>query len=391
MRSRISSHNANTYVPAPVVGCHTMQPYFSNVSHTPLSSDLVDYANMNVNLFSTHQMTYGVPFASTSHYAWSCGGSEALNRLPSSADCVHNMLNERVINLDSQSGGALETSPESSPELNDSVHAYRKPSIAFGDQRGLSYVSAFSLSNAADLYASSLASYSDIFCTVPGRTSLLSSTTKYHVTIGEIQRRISPPECLNASLLGGILRKAKSKDGGKTLRDSLRQVGLTLPAGRRKATTVTAWTALVEEEALHMAKDFASLCEKDFPVRQVAEYACRKGIWHDDFERRRLMIENTRTVIKELAEIINSDRSPVCGGQPPIILAPAIQQRLTHFSMLTHGFGNLAFLAVLDTISTILEEMQRCCTTTVHSQRVTNMTTHNISNISQIYGGGVRK
>ncbi|KAH7697298.1 transcription factor Ap-2, partial [Aphelenchoides avenae] len=46
----------------------------------------------------------------------------------------------------------------------------------------------------------------ETFCTVPGRTSLLSSTTKYKVTVGEIQRRISPPECLNASLLGGILR-----------------------------------------------------------------------------------------------------------------------------------------------------------------------------------------
>jgi hypothetical protein len=48
---------------------------------------------------------------------------------------------------------------------------------------------------------------SDIFCHVPGRLSLLSSNSKYKVTVGEVQRRLSPPECLNASLLGGILRR----------------------------------------------------------------------------------------------------------------------------------------------------------------------------------------
>ena len=47
----------------------------------------------------------------------------------------------------------------------------------------------------------------DIFCSVPGRLSLLSATSKYKVTVAEVQRRLAPPECLNASLLGGILRK----------------------------------------------------------------------------------------------------------------------------------------------------------------------------------------
>lgn len=53
----------------------------------------------------------------------------------------------------------------------------------------------------------SAGSPTDVFCSVPGRLSLLSSTSKYKVTVAEVQRRLSPPECLNASLLGGVLRR----------------------------------------------------------------------------------------------------------------------------------------------------------------------------------------
>ena len=50
----------------------------------------------------------------------------------------------------------------------------------------------------------------DTFCLVPGRLSLLSSTQKYKVTVDEVRRRLSHPECLNASVLGGILRRLVS-------------------------------------------------------------------------------------------------------------------------------------------------------------------------------------
>uniref|UniRef100_A0A1I8B192 TF_AP-2 domain-containing protein n=1 Tax=Meloidogyne hapla TaxID=6305 RepID=A0A1I8B192_MELHA len=100
----------------------------------------------------------------------------------------------------------------------------------------------YGINNSIPIFLQSRSPF-ETFCTVPGRTSLLSSTTKHKVTVGEIQRRINPPECLNASLIGGILRKAKSKDGGKALRESLKRIGLSLPAGRRKSTCVTAFTA----------------------------------------------------------------------------------------------------------------------------------------------------
>ena len=134
----------------------------------------------------------------------------------------------------------------------------------------------------------------DVFCSTPGRLSLLSSTSKYKVTIAEVQRRLSPPECLNASLLGGILRRAKSKDGGKLLRDKLDKLGMSLPAGRRKAANVTLLTSLVEGEALHLARDFGYVCETEFPARQVAEYLSRQHTDPADLYRRKELLYATK-------------------------------------------------------------------------------------------------
>lgn len=53
---------------------------------------------------------------------------------------------------------------------------------------------------------------------------------------------------------------------------------------------------------------------------------------------------------------MNSDRSPICGNRPDVILDPTIQKPLTHFSMVTHGFGGLVIVSVLDALNSYVHE-----------------------------------
>ncbi|XP_012939979.1 transcription factor AP-2-beta [Aplysia californica] len=202
--------------------------------------------------------------------------------------------------------------------------------------------------NSKELVVSShIAAPSDVFCSVPGRLSLLSSTSKYKVTVAEVQRRLSPPECLNASLLGGVLRRAKSKNGGRSLRDKLEKIGLSLPAGRRKAANVTLLTSLVEGETIRLARDYTYLCETEFPSRQVAEHNTRH-VDPAEYHNRKNMLLAAKQMLKELVDVMMQDRSPLNNSRPAPVLEPGMQRHLTHFSLLTHGFGQPAVVASLN-------------------------------------------
>ncbi len=226
----------------------------------------------------------------------------------------------------------------------------------------------------------------DVFCHVPGRLSLLSSNSKYKVTVGEVQRRLSPPECLNASLLGGILRRAKSKNGGRMLRDKLEKIGVNLPAGRRKAATVTLLTSLVEGEAIHFARDFNFVCENEFPSRQTAEYVAKHHSDPPEIESRKSMIIATKQITKELTDLLNCDRSPLGNSKPTPILEPAMQRQLSHFSLITHGFGSPAIVAVLNSFQNYLTEQlkyyEKMFSSNSSSSNNSSATSSNISGIS---------
>ena len=57
-----------------------------------------------------------------------------------------------------------------------------------------------------------------------------------------------------------------------------------------------------------------------------------------------------RIITKELMDLLNQDRSPLCNTRPQQILEPGIQRHLTHFSLITHGFGSPAIVAALTAV-----------------------------------------
>jgi len=116
---------------------------------------------------------------------------------------------------------------------------------------------------------------------------------------------------------------------------------------------VTLLTSLVEGEAIHLARDFGYVCETEFPARQVAEHLSRQQA---DGYRRKDIIVAAKFVCKELMDLLNQDRSPLCNTRPQPILDPSIQRHLTHFSMITHGFGSPAIVASLTAIQNYLNE-----------------------------------
>merc|ERR1712083_185116 len=88
----------------------------------------------------------------------------------------------------------------------------------------------------------------------------------------------------------------------------------------------------------------------------IAEYMVRLN--HDTAEqfRRKDLVLDTKAITKELMDLLNQDRSPLCNTRPQPLLDPNVQRHLTHFSLITHGFGSPAIVAALSAIQNYINE-----------------------------------
>lgn len=63
-----------------------------------------------------------------------------------------------------------------------------------------------------------------------------------------------------------------------------------------------------------------------------------------------------RSLLSEMRQLLADDRSPLCATMPKSVLDHSIQKHLTHFSLVTHGFGSPAIQASISALMNWVNE-----------------------------------
>ncbi|ERE77105.1 transcription factor AP-2-beta isoform 2 [Cricetulus griseus] len=115
-------------------------------------------------------------------------------------------------------------------------------------------------------------------------------------------------------------------------------------------------TVIKKGEAVHLARDFGYVCETEFPAKAVAEFLNRQHSDPNEQVTRKNMLLATKQICKEFTDLLAQDRSPLGNSRPNPILEPGIQSCLTHFNLISHGFGSPAVCAAVTALQNYLTE-----------------------------------
>lgn len=98
------------------------------------------------------------------------------------------------------------------------------------------------------------------------------------------------------------------------------------------------------------------MCETEFPAKAIAEYLGRPHVERNEVNSRKNMLLAAKQICKEFTDLLTQDRSPLGNSRPAPIMEPGIQGCLTHFSLITHGFGSPAICAAMTSLQNYLNE-----------------------------------
>nr|NP_001071652.1 transcription factor protein [Ciona intestinalis]BAE06307.1 transcription factor protein [Ciona intestinalis] len=197
----------------------------------------------------------------------------------------------------------------------------------------------------------------DVFCLVPGRLGMPNQGKKHQVLVGEILRRVLTPESLNISLLGPILRKAKSRNGSQYLRERLGEIGVRLPQGRRKTAQCTLFTSLTESEAKQLSEDFGKLCYCNFPCRSLALCAAARQRADVNQSLDGQSIEKAIRMVDEFTHLMTSSSHVILDSdiKRERSVDDVTTTELYNFETLSHGFGLQTIAHAMSTFKNYLQ------------------------------------
>ncbi|KAL3124392.1 hypothetical protein niasHT_000816 [Heterodera trifolii] len=203
------------------------------------------------------------------------------------------------------------------------------------------------------------------------------SAANYPVSFGEVQRRVESPDRMKISDFLILFHLRKIGSNSADLRKSIEESGIKIRTEQRQHSEDTCFTFLLEAEAVQLSQDFAKLCDRNYPIKPIAN-EMTSGENGGESGTKPYSMEELGTVRRFLAEILDfqgADESPHTPHlQLPIIavkkkqIGKEVGAGFNRFSLATHGFGGYAFTSVINVLIKLVKECEKRMSSTTEGE-----------------------